>query len=184
METTTTTAVKTLWKLDPAHTEVHFRVKHLVVSNVIGSFGEFEGKVTTEADNFQNSIVEFSANVASINTNNPQRDAHLKSADFFDAENYPKLTFVSKKIIKKSDNTYELVGDITIRGIKKEISLDVETGGTTTDAYGNTVAGFEITGKLNRKEFGLRWDNRTETGGIIVSDEVKILINAELIKQK
>ena len=177
------TGKKTKWVIDPAHTEVHFRVKHLVISTVTGSFEKFEGTVLTEGDNFENAAAEFSADVDSINTNQPDREAHLKSPDFFDAANHPKITFKSKSITKKSEDEYIIKGDITIRGTTKEITLNVEHGGIVKDHTGATRAGFEITGKLLRKEFGLMWDALTETGGVIVSNEVKLLINAELVKQ-
>lgn len=177
------TAVKTKWVIDPAHTEVHFKVKHLVISTVTGSFEKFDGSLTTSEDDFSDAEVEFSADVNSINTNAPDRDAHLKSPDFFDAANFPKLTFKSKKITKTGDDEYKLTGDITIRGTTKEITLDVTFGGTIKDPWGNTKAGFEITGKLNRKDFGLHWSAITETGGVVVADEVKLALNVELAKQ-
>lgn len=183
METTSTTAVKTIWAIDPQHTEIQFKIRHMVISTVTGSFNKFEGKVVTQGDNFENAKVEFTADVNSINTNQPDRDKHLKSADFFDAENFPKLTFVSKSIRKKTDEKYEMTGDITIRGVTKEIVLDINFGGIGTDHYGLTRAGFEITGKLNRKEFGLKWDVITETGSVVAADEVKIAVNTEVIKQ-
>lgn len=170
------------WKLDTAHTEIKFKVKHLVVSTVTGQFNSFNGTVEAEKADFSDAKISFEADVNSINTKNEQRDGHLKSADFFDAENHPKLTFVSKSITKKSDEDYVVVGDITIRGTTKEIPLNVTYNGTTKGFGGIDVAGFEITGKLNRFDFGLQWNALTEAGGIVVSDEVKLEISAELNK--
>lgn len=171
------------WTIDNSHSEVNFKVKHLVISTVTGSFKQFEGKVEAEKDDFSDAKVSFSADIDSISTGNEQRDGHLKSADFFDAANHPKLHFVSTGIKKKSDSDYELTGDLSIRGTTHPVSLTVEFGGTQQDFYGNTVAGFEMSGKIKRKDFGLHWDAVTETGGIVVSDEVRLQINVELIKQ-
>lgn len=170
------------WKVDPAHSEIKFKVKHLVVSSVTGQFNVFAGTVETEKPDFSDSKIYFEADVNSIDTKNEQRDGHLKSADFFDAANYPKLTFVSKSVNKKSDDEYELVGDITVRGTTKEIKLSVTYNGTVKGFGGVEVAGFEITGKLNRFDFGLQWNALTEVGGIVVADEVKLEISAELNK--
>ncbi|MDT3695452.1 MAG: YceI family protein [Ignavibacterium sp.] len=172
----------TIWKVDPAHSEIKFKVKHLVVSTVTGQFNSFSGTVESEKADFSDAKISFEADVNSINTKNEQRDGHLKSADFFDAANHPKLTFVSKSISKKSDQDYVVIGDITIRGTKKEISLNVTYNGSTKGFGGVDVAGFEISGKLNRFDFGLQWNALTEAGGIVVSDEVKIEISAELNK--
>ena len=177
------TTEKTKWLIDPAHSEVHFKTKHLVISTVTGSFGKFDGSLTTVSDDFDGAEIEFSADVDSINTSQPDRDAHLKSADFFDAANHPKITFKSKNFKKKSGSEFKLTGDITIRGISKTIDLDIEFGGTTKDPWGNTKAGFEISGKINRKDFGLVWSAVTETGGLVVADEVKLQLNVELAKQ-
>jgi len=170
------------WKLDTAHSEIKFKVKHLVVSTVTGQFNTFSGTVEAEKADFSDAKISFEADVNSINTKNEQRDGHLKSADFFDAANHPKLTFVSKAINKKSNSDYEIIGDITIRETTKEIKLDVTYNGTTKGFGGIDVAGFEITGKLNRFDFGLQWNALTEAGGIVVSDEVKLEISAELNK--
>lgn len=172
----------TTWKVDQSHSEIKFKVKHLVVSTVTGQFTSFSGTVDAEKPDFSDAKISFEADVNSINTKNEQRDGHLKSADFFDAANYPKLTFVSKSITKKSDDEYVVAGDITIRGTTKEISLNVAYNGTTKGFGGVDVAGFEITGKLNRFDFGLHWNALTEAGGIVVSDEVKLEISAELNK--
>ncbi len=168
------------WKIDPAHSEIKFKVKHLLVSTVTGSFGKFDAELNSDGDDFENAVISFEAETASINTNNAQRDGHLQSADFFDAENFPKITFVSKSFTKLSENYYELTGDITIRGVSKEIKLKVEHNGNARGFDGLEVAGFEITGKLNRFDFGLQWNAMTEAGGIVVGPEIKIEIFAEM----
>ena len=170
------------WKIDPAHSEIKFKVKHLVVSTVTGQFNKFDATVEAAKEDFSDAKISFEAEVDSVNTKNDQRDGHLKSADFFDAANYPKLTFVSKSIQKKDDDEYTVVGDITIRGTKKEIKLNAVYNGTVKGFGGVEVAGFEMTGKLNRFDFGLHWNALTEVGGVVVSDEVRLEINAELKK--
>ncbi len=170
------------WKMDRAHSEIKFKVRHLVVSTVTGQFKSFDGTVEANNPDFSDAKISFWADVNSIDTRNEQRDAHLKSADFFDAENYPQIEFVSKSIVKKSDSDYEVTGDLTIRGVTKEIKLNVTYNGTVKGFGGAEVAGFEITGKLNRFDYGLQWNAFTETGGIVVGDEVKIEISAELTK--
>ena len=176
------TTKKVTWSIDPAHSEVQFKVKHLVISTVTGQFTSFSGGLEAEGEGFENSRAVFEADVDSISTNNKDRNTHLKSADFFDAENHPKITFVSTGFKKTGEDTYEIIGDITIRGTTKPIVLKAEYGGTTVDPYGNTKAGFEVTGKLNRKEFGLKWNGVTETGGVVVGDEVRLLLNLQYAK--
>lgn len=171
------------WTIDPTHSEVLFKVKHLVISNVTGSFNVFEGAAETSADDFSDAKITFSANVDSIDTNQAQRDAHLKSADFFDVANFPKLEFTSSSFSKKGNREYILKGDLTLHGVTKPVELAVEYGGTAKDPYGQTKAGFEVTGKLNRSEYGLTWNAATEAGGVVVSDEVKLLATVQVIKQ-
>src|ERR1700748_2630978 len=168
----------TKWVLDPMHSEVQFKIKHLVISTVTGSFKTFEGSVETESDSFEGATAEFSLDVDSIDTNQEQRDGHLKSAEFFDAEKYPKITFKSTSITADT-----LTGDLTIKDVTKSVTLDVEHGGTATDFYGNLKAGFEITGKINRKDFGLVWDGVTEAGAVVLGSDIKISINAQFAKQ-
>jgi polyisoprenoid-binding protein YceI len=177
------TTEKTKWFIDAAHSEIHFKVKHLVISNVTGSFSKFEGIMYTLKDDFTDAEIEFSIDANSIDTNQPDRDTHLKSPDFFDAAKYPVITFKSKNIRKKSGSEYTLKGDLTMHGVKKEIELNVEHGGVIKDPWGITKAGFEITGTINRKDFGFTWNTVTETGGLVVAEEVKILINVELARQ-
>jgi polyisoprenoid-binding protein YceI len=180
METSTN---KTTWIIDPMHSEIHFKVKHLVIATVTGSFDRFEGRVISDGDDFTGAVAEFSAEVNSINTNQPDRDNHLKSADFFDAANHPKLTFQSTGLEKGGRLGLIMTGDLTIRGITRKVELDVEFGGVAVDPYGNTKAGFELSGKINRREFGLQWNALTEAGGMVVADEVKLQMNVELAKQ-
>ncbi|MFN3872354.1 MAG: YceI family protein [Ignavibacterium sp.] len=171
-----------IWKIDKSHSEIKFKVKHLVISTVTGQFKEFDATVESEKSDFSDAKISFWADVNSIDTRNEKRDSHLKSADFFDAANYPRITFESRSINKKSENEYEVVGDISIRGVTKEIKLNVTYNGTVKGFGGVEVAGFEITGKLNRFDFGLKWNALTEAGGIVVGDEVKIEISCELTK--
>ena len=175
-------SVKIKWALDPTHSEVHFKVKHLVISTVTGSFKAFDGSFETENDDFSNAQIDFSLDVGSIDTNQGQRDTHLKSPEFFDAEKYPKMTFSSTSFTKDGDD-YDLQGHLTVKDLTKPVKLNVEFGGTATDFYGNEKAGFEITGKISRKEFGLTWDAVTEAGAIVVGDEIKLNINVQFAKQ-
>lgn len=179
----TTEAVATKWGIDPTHSEIQFKVKHMMVSTVTGSFTEFEGSVESESDDFQNARIAFSADVNSISTNNKQRDEHLKSDDFFNAAEFPKLTFKSVAFGKKDNGDYELEGNLTIRGNTLPVKLNVEYNGTAVDPYGQTKAGFEISGKINRKDFGLQWGAITEAGSVVVSDEVRLVMNVQLVKQ-
>lgn len=174
----------TKWVIDPTHSEVQFKVKHLVISTVTGFFKSFEGTMETEGDNFENADITFALNIDSIDTNQSQRDGHLKSADFFDAEKYPQITFKSTSFTSTGDDEYELKGDLTIKDVTKPVTLSAEFGGTADDFYGNTKAGFEVTGKINRKEFGLTWDGVTEAGAIVVGEDIKLLINIQFAKQK
>ncbi|MDR8390783.1 YceI family protein [Aliifodinibius sp. S!AR15-10] len=177
-----TTATKTLWKIDPTHSEVQFKVKHLVISTVTGSFGSYEGKIEADGDNFENAKATFTADIDSISTNNEDRDQHLKSDDFFNAEEYPQLKFESTNFEKVGEGEYKVTGELTIRDITKEIELDVLHGGTVGDPYGQTKAGFEITGSINRKEFGLTWDAVTEAGNVVVGDKIKLQLNVQFIE--
>ncbi|NID11009.1 YceI family protein [Fibrivirga algicola] len=173
----------TIWTIDPSHSEVHFKVKHLMVSTVTGSFSDYEGQVTQVGDDFEGAQVSFSANIASISTGNEQRDGHLKSADFFNADEFPQLTFKSTSMTKTGDDTYSVAGDLTMRGVTKPVTLKAEYGGQMGDFYGQTKAGFEIAGVIKRKEFGLSWDAVTEAGGVVVSDDVRLVLNIQVTKQ-
>jgi len=171
------------WIIDTAHSEVAFKVRHLVISTVSGKFTSFEGTVEAEKDDFSDATISFSADVDSITTGNEQRDGHLKSADFFDAANHARLKFVSTSVGKKGAD-FLVKGDLTIKGTTKPVELTVDFGGVQKDFYGRTIAGFEINGKINRQDYGLIWSAVTETGGIVVADEVKLHINTELVKQE
>lgn len=167
----------TKWAIDPTHTDIQFKVKHLMITTVTGSFGEFSGDATTEGDDFEGAQVNFTAQIASITTNNEQRDAHLKSADFFDVEKNPTLTFVGKEL-----KGGKMTGDITMHGITKTITLDADFLGIAKDPWGNIKAGFELEGKIKRSDFGLTWNAPTEAGGVLVSDDVRLLANVQLVK--
>ncbi len=177
------TQVKQLWTIDKVHSEILFKVRHMMVSTVMGGFDEFEASAEADSDTFENASIRFSADVSSINTRNAQRDTHLKSEDFFHAEKHPTLTFESTSFYPKSNGKYKLTGNLTIRDTTKEVELEAEFFGTTVDPYNQTKAGFEISGKISRKEFGLTWNALTESGNVVVSDEVKMAINVQLISQ-
>lgn len=175
---------KVNWKIDPAHSEIQFKVKHLMITTVTGYFREFDLEVETENDDFETaSKIEFTANINSIDTNNQQRDTHLKSADFFDAEQYSQLKFIGKKYESNGDHA-KLHGDLTIRGVTKPITVNVEFGGIVVDPYGQTKAGFTVNGKISRKEFGLLWNAVTEAGQVVVSDEIRLLAEIQIVKQQ
>ena len=171
----------TTYKIDPMHSEVSFKIKHLMISTVSGNFTIFDGEINADNADLSDAKFSFNADIDSINTNNEQRDGHLKSPDFFDASNHPKLSFESSSFTKKGDE-YELEGNFTLRGVTKSIKLAVEYAGKMVDPYGNEKHGFEFSGKISRKEFGLEWSAVTEAGGIVVSDEVKLLVNAQFAK--
>lgn len=175
------TATLTKWAIDTTHTEVQFKVKHLVIATVTGSFKKFSGSVESNSDDFNGAEVAFSLDVNSIDTNQSDRDAHLKSPDFFAADQFPTADFAGV-LSKVSGNDYKLVGDLTLRGTTKKVELSVEFGGIMVDPWGNTKAGFEINGKINRKDFGLNWNAITEAGGMVVSEDVKLHLNVELAK--
>lgn len=169
----------TNWTIDNVHSEAAFKVRHMMISTVTGYFDDFQSTIKANGDDFINATVEFTANVNSINTKNNDRDTHLKSDDFFNAEKFPELKFVSK-----SYDGAKLTGDLTIRDVTKEIVLDVDFNGIAVDFYGQTKAGFEINGEINRKDFNLAWNGVTEAGSIVVSDKVRISVDAQYIKQQ
>lgn len=172
------------WSSDPMHSEVQFKVKHLMITTVTGYFQKFNVEAETEDEQFTSAKnVVFTADVNSINTNNEQRDTHLRSADFFDAENHGQIRFESTKYEKVGEDDYKLHGNLTIRGTTKPVTVNVEFGGIVVDPYGQTKAGFTVTGKINRKDFGLTWNAVTEAGSVVVSDEIKINAEIQLVKQ-
>lgn len=166
------------WNLDKSHSEVHFKVKHMVISTVTGDFLDFDASAESDDESFSGAKFEFSAKVNSIHTKNPQRDEHLKSDDFFNAAEFPELSFKGNEFTGDA-----LKGEITIKGVNKPLTLQADFGGVITDPYGNQRAGFEFTGQLNRKDFGLNWNATMESGGLVVSDIVKLSVNLEFIKQ-
>lgn len=171
------------YKLDPMHSEVTFKVKHMMITNVTGNFSKFDAEMQSEKDDFSDAQISFEADVNSISTNNEQRDGHLKSDDFFAAEKFPKISFKSMELKKQSDDEYTLTGNITVRDVTQPITFDVEYGGTQKDPYGNIKSGFSIKGKINRKDFGLGWNAVTEAGGVVVSEEVKLNAEIQMVKQ-
>ncbi|HTO16800.1 MAG TPA: YceI family protein [Edaphocola sp.] len=168
----------TTWSIDNAHSEIAFKVRHMMISTVTGHFEDFHATAKTNGDDFENAEIEFSAKTASINTKNADRDAHLKSDDFFNSEKHPELKFVSKSFVGD-----KLTGALTIRDITKEVILDAELNGIAVDPYGQTKAGFEISGEISRKEFNLTWNAVTEAGSVVVADKIRLAIDVQLIKQ-
>jgi polyisoprenoid-binding protein YceI len=171
------------WVMDPAHTEVTFKVRHMMITNVTGTFENSTGTMHADSPDFSDAEINFEAEVASVNTRNSQRDEHLRTNDFFDAVTYPKLTFHSSKMEKVGDKDYVLHGEIMIRGVKKQITLQVAYKGLVVDLWGLTRAGFEMSGSVMRADFGLQWNASTDDGSIVLSDEVKLLMNVQMIKQ-
>ncbi len=177
------TFAQTNWAFDKAHSKIGFSVSHLVITDVEGNFKEFDASVTTDGDNWENAKIEFTAEIASIDTDNEKRDEHLRSDDFFNAEMYPQLKFVSKSFKKVDGNEYKLVGDLTIRDVTKEVELEVELNGTVVDPWGNTKAGFDLEGEINRFDYGLKWSKALETGGLVVGEDVEIIGKLQLMKK-
>ncbi len=171
------------WKIDPAHSEIQFKVRHLMITTVTGYFKEFDLEVETKNDDFHTaSLIEFTADIDSIDTNNLQRDTHLKSSDFFHAEEHGQIRFLGNRYETTNGNA-KLHGDLTIRGVTKPIAVNVEFGGVVVDPYGQTKAGFTVDGKISRKEFGLTWNAVTEAGQVVVSDDIKLHSEIQLVKQ-
>ncbi|MFI5133342.1 MAG: YceI family protein [Chitinophagales bacterium] len=173
------------WVLDKAHAQVQFKVKHLMITTITGGFGNFDALVETEDEDFMTAKVNFTADTNSVSTGNPDRDKHIKSPDFFDVEKYPQMKFVTTKYDKLDDKgNYKLYGDLTIRDVTKNIQLDVEFAGVVKDPWGNNKAGFVITGSINRKDFGLKWNVITDAGSLLVGEEVRINCEVQLSEQK
>ena len=173
----------TKWVLDPMHSEITFKVRHLMISNVSGSFATFTVEAETEEEDLSTLSVKFSTDVASLSTQNEQRDGHLKGADFFDAAQFPTISFESTSIEAAGEGEYHLHGHLTLKGETKPVTLKVEAGGVANDSYGSRRAGFTIEGKINRQDFGLTWSAPTESGGLLVGDDVKISAEIQVIKQ-
>lgn len=174
---------QTKWVIDPMHSEVQFKVKHLMISTVTGSFNKFSGTATTQTEDFENAEIQFSLDVNSISTNQEMRDNHLKNDDFFQAEKYPTIDFKSTSFKKINDTDYALVGNLTMKGVTKEVQVTAEFGGESKDNQGNLKAGFEVTGAINRKDFGLTYNALTETGGLTLSENIKLIANIQFVKQ-
>jgi polyisoprenoid-binding protein YceI len=175
---------KTKWAVDPAHTEISFKVRHLMITNVKGVFKDFSASITTVAGDFVTSDIEFTLNPASVDTGAPDRDTHLRSADFFDVEKYGRISFSGTKVEKgREKGSYVLHGDLTIKEITKPVKLDVEFAGVMKDPWGNEKAGYTLTGKVNRRDWGLNWNAALEAGGLLLSDDVTISCDVQLVKQ-
>jgi polyisoprenoid-binding protein YceI len=177
------TAEKTKWAIDTMHSEVHFKIKHLVISTVTGSFKNFSGNVSFNGEDLESADIAFTLDVNSIDTNQAQRDGHLKSADFFDVANYPEIQFTSGSLKKVKGDLYRLTGNLTMRDVTKTVELDAEYGGSAKDGYGNTKMGFEVSGAIHRKDFGLNWNAALEAGGLTLGEDVKLMANIQLVKQ-
>ena len=174
---------KTKWVIDPVHSEISFKVKHLMISNVKGTFKEFDATVYTDGDDFSTAAIEFSLKPASIDTGVADRDGHLKSPDFFDVEKFETISFKSESLNRVDDENYEMSGDMTIKGITKNLKLAVEFGGIAKDPWGNSKAGFTLNGKINRKDWDLTWNSALEAGGVLVGETVNIICEVQLLKQ-
>ncbi|MGH2664469.1 YceI family protein [Flavobacterium sp.] len=173
----------TKWTIDPTHSEIGFKVKHMMFTNVSGKFENYDANIVTENDDFTKASIDFSADINSIDTHNSDRDNHLKSADFFDVDNHPKMTFKASSFTKTSDDKYELAGDLSLKGVTKFVQLSTEYSGLMKDPWGNTKVGLTISGKINRKDWGLNWNSALETGGVLVGEDVNLNIELQLIKQ-
>ncbi|SFD27858.1 Polyisoprenoid-binding protein YceI [Chitinophaga sp. CF118] len=171
------------WKIDSTHSDVEFKIKHLMITNVTGYFNKYDATVESNSDDFTDAKITFEADVASITTKNEQRDQHLQAEDFFHAAQYPKLTFVSTSVKKIDNETYKIGGNLTMRGVTKPVDLDVEYSGIVKDPYGQTKAGFEVKGKVNRKDFGVSFNAITDNGGLMLGEEVKLQASVQLVKQ-
>lgn len=172
----------TKWEFDPTHSELGFKIKHLMITNVSGTFKKFDVKVESENDDFATAQIVASADMSSISTNNEQRDAHLRNADFFEVENYPELVFQSTRIERVDNETFYLYGNLTMKGVTKEVKLNVEHSGLTKDPWGGQRAGFIISGKINRSDWGVTFNGVLETGGLMLGEEVKINSEIQLVK--
>lgn len=172
----------TTWKIDEAHSEIGFKIKHLMISNVSGNFTRFQGTVQTNSEDFHDASISFEADADSLDTQNAQRDEHLRNGEFFDSTKFPKISFVSKQVKKIDHQQYKLIGDLTIRDQTHPIELEVVHAGVQVDPWGQTKAGFELKGRIHRTDYGLRWNGVTEAGGIVLSDEVKLSMDVQLVK--
>jgi polyisoprenoid-binding protein YceI len=174
---------KSQWKIDPAHSSVDFSIKHMVISRVKGTFHTFDAVIEADPEDLTTARIEFTVDVASVDTRNEDRDNHLRGADFFDAENYPKMMFKATRIVKKSEGEYEVTGDLTIRGVTRPETFLVTYEGQGKDPWGGIRAGFSANGTINRSDYGLKWNAALETGGVLVGDQVQVSLEIEAVKQ-
>jgi polyisoprenoid-binding protein YceI len=172
----------TTWSIDPSHSKVSFKIKHLMIANVFGNFREFKGQITTKGNDFTTSEISFAIKSSSIDTEASDRDTHLKSPDFFDTDKYPEIVFAGKGLKDLGDDMFELTGNLTIKAVTRPVTLSLEYGGIMKDPWGNIKTGFSVSGKINRKDWNLSWNAALEAGGVLVSDEVKILCDVEFVK--
>jgi len=179
---TTTAAIATAWKVDSSHSHLEFAVRHLMIATVKGRFGEVTGTLHGDDTDLHNASIELTIPVSSIDTREPQRDAHLRSADFFEVEKYPEIGFRSRRIVKVDSETFTVEGDLTIRGVTKPITLTVIAGGRAKDPWGGERVAYSTTAKINRKDFGLHWNQALETGGVLVGDEVRVSAELEFVR--
>lgn len=179
----TSLTAQTNWSVDKSHSKVGFSVSHLVITDVEGYFKDYDAKVTTNGDDFSTANIDFTVNTTSIFTDNEGRDKHLRSDDFFNAEKFPQMTFKGKSMMKVGNNKYKLVGDLTIRDVTKQVELDVRYNGMVKDPWGNTKAGFKVTGELNRFDYNLKWNTAIETGALVVGREVELIVDLQLVKK-
>jgi polyisoprenoid-binding protein YceI len=174
--------METNWKIDNMHSIIGFKVRHMMISNITGNFGDFNADTTVVNDDFSTAKFNFEASIDSINTGVADRDGHLKSTDFFDSASYPKLTFHSESITKKSDSEFEVSGIMNIKGVEKQIVLSMDYAGIAVDPYGQTKAGMSLTGKVKRSDFGLTWSAVTEAGNIVLADDIHLNCEIQLVK--
>jgi polyisoprenoid-binding protein YceI len=180
---TTQTRNTTTWTIDPAHAEIGFAVRHLMLSTVRGRFGAVNGTITVDENDPKTAKIDVTVDVTSVDTRQEMRDNHLRSADFFDVANHPTMHFVSKRIEGNVTGSFKVIGDLTIRATTKEVTLDAKFEGRAKDPWGNDRAGFSAMGKINRRDFGLNWNQALEAGGVVVSDEVKMTLDVEIVRQ-
>jgi polyisoprenoid-binding protein YceI len=173
----------TKWALDPTHSEIGFKIRHLMISNVSGNFNKFNIEVETKGTDFENANVFATIDTGSINTNNQQRDEHLRNADFFEVEKHPNIAFKSTRVEKLNEENYKLHGNLTIKNTTRPVVLDVEYSGTAKDSWGNFKAGFTLSGKINRKDFGISYNAPLETGGLVLGEEIKVHGELQLVRQ-
>ena len=173
----------TKWVIDPTHSEIGFKVKHMMFTNVSGKFSKFDATIESENNDFENSKIEFTGAIDSITTGNADRDTHLLSPDFFDAAQFPEIKFSATSFAKINEGEYELVGDLTLHGVTKSVKLAADQGGLMKDPWGNTKMALALEGKINRKDWGLNWNSALETGGVLVSEEVRLNIELQFVQQ-